>query len=257
MRTLKLLKSGIIAGVLAVAMSGCIKSEDPEFSVNVNSAFVEQYGSGSSAQFAPYILIYSQTHMIKSAEVSFKSMPYSFKSIGVYGNAMEISASGGIYGGFPLDYSLPNGDYKITAKDFEATSIATNGFTISCSDDQRIGELNVTKFGYTASEGIKAEWVAAENATHYGLVIMPMTEVEGTTVSFGKSLILWNGNGDKTKTSGTYNPRDFYTPGQKMRVGIAALAGNSDELQLPNVVVLVGKTFDIVWGTDYSDTVTE
>lgn len=251
MRTLSLLKQGIVLGVLAFSMSGCLKSSDPDFSIGVNQVFVMQRGEGTSAQFIPYISIYSQAYQIKSASVSFDGDKYSFSRIGLFGNTMEIS-EGGIYGnGFPASSTIPNGAYAITATNADATLTATNGFTINIATDRVMGAFNVTEFDYTSADGFSAKWDAVTNATAYGLVITPLVKnQDGTLVSMGKNLFYWDEGKDATKTSGKFNPRDLFQTGQEMNVAVVAYSSKNN--QMPDLLVQVGKTAYITWGTDYN-----
>lgn len=252
MRTLSLLKQGVILGALAVSMSGCLKSSDPDFTIGVNQVFVMQRGEGTSATYTPYISIYSPAYQIKSASVSFDGEKYSFSRIGLYGNTMEVSEGGFYGGGFSPSSSLPNGAYAITAIDGEGTLNATNGFTINIGTDRIMGAFNMKNFKYTSNNGFEAEWDAVTNATAYGLIITPLVKTQdGTTVSMGKNLFYWDEGKDVTKTSGKFNPRDLFQAGQEMNIAIAAYSSKNN--QMPDLLVQVGRTIHITWGTDYVD----
>ena len=252
MKTLKLLTLGAIAGGLALSMSSCIKSSDPDFTLGLNQVFVSQRGAGATATFAPYISIFSPAYQIKSASASNNGQSYSFSRIGLYGNTMELTNS--FYGGVSYSSDLPKGIFAITAIDAEAVRQATSSVTFSLEEKYIMGDLTVNEFTYTANGGITAKWDLVQNATAYGLVVTPFVEVKnengGTDqVSLGKNLLYWGTKADDKLTSGTFNPDNYFSPGQMLRVSVAAFSSKNN--LMPDIIVKESNPITIKWGTDY------
>ena len=249
MKALRIFKMNMALASLAIMMSGCLNSDDPDFYININQAFVSQYGTGDEAVFAPYISIYSLTHSVQSATLGYESNTYQFNRIANLSNSLQISAD--MYGGFPTSPTVPNGVYTINAVSSPDGLVANNSFTINLDGNLKLGPITLKSFTYKAAEGIKAEWEPVENAKNYGLVITPLAEVNGTYTSLGKGLYLWDGNDHGTENAGVFNPSNVFPEGQRLRVSFAAYGGNN--VQMPNVLVLEGETIEIVWGKDYEN----
>ena len=251
MKALKFLKMNMALAGLAIMMSGCLNSDDPDFTININQAFVSQYGTGDQAVFAPYISVYSLTHAVQSATLGYDNNTYQFNRIGNISNSMQISAN--VYGGFPVSPVIPNGTYTVNAVSSPEGLAANNAFTINIDKDLKLGPITLKSFTYKASEGIRAEWEPVENAKSYGLVITPLVEIEGVYTSLGKGLYLWEDDNHGSENTGFFNPAGVFPEGQRLRVSFAAYGGKNT--QMPNVLVLESTSIDIIWGTDYEEDV--
>lgn len=243
MKKLKNLKVKTALVGLAVLLSGCMNHE-VEFSIGVSQAFVLQYGTGDDALFAPYISIYSQSHEIASATVTYSGETYQFSHMGNLPNVMDVYDGG--YGRFHSTTTIPNGSYSISATSAEEGELATNGFSIKIEDSKKLGEIVLRHFYYTPSEGIVAEWDEVKNAERYGLILSPLAQIEGQQVLVGKTLFLFEDDAHSNRgNSGELN--GSFSDGQRIRVWFAAFSSTL----MPNMLAEQGPYIDITWGQAY------
>lgn len=162
MRLLSNLKLAALSLLFVGGMSSCMDSED-KFSVYPNMAYVLQSGIGENARFTPAIQLYGN-EPIAQAKATFDGNSWSFKKMDETGYFMEIASS---YMTSSLD-TIPNGYFAITATNAE-NEVATT--QVGFSGDKKLGEVNLTEFTYTASNGnVTAKWNKVENATSYYLM---------------------------------------------------------------------------------------
>lgn len=246
MKTNRSLKWFAVLGCTVLVFTGCLKTKDPQFFINVATAYVVQEGVSENAVFAPYMLVWSPTMQIQSATVEHRTNKYGLTKIGPYGNMVESSFSG--YTGIPFTDTLPKGPWIINASDAK-NRVSEYKLNFSLRENQKMGKLEVTSFSYTKADGISATWNPVENSTEYGLVITPVYQMEdGTTITMGNTLYNWTYK-EKDNRGGKFNPGNAFQDGQLLRVSVAAFSGNEESM--PNIVVLKSSARLITWGTDY------
>lgn len=237
---MRILKKLLFASaLLVVGMSSCTKIPDPEFSLEMQKPYVNQF---SKTSFAPYFYVqplYFANYIIKNAKATNGLKTYTLSNI-----AYGVQTSEG-----QSDSELPEGTYTITATSTggDVSSIST---TFNLSPDQIMGDLVVDSLIYSAKDNvIKAGWQPVENATAYCLSMIPIvtdSEDKNVLLEYATSFIYWNEN-DKKATSGVFRG-DESMRGKKYKISVAAFSGTNR----PNLVVQRDNhTAKIItWGTE-------
>lgn len=240
MRVLKNLL--FVFALLVLGMSSCTKIPDPEFTLEMQSPYVNQLADD---RFVPYFYVqptYFANFVIKNARATNGEKTYTLSNIG-YGVQTSEGQS---------DSKLPEGTYTITATSTDG-EVSTISRTFNLSPNQIMGEVVVDSLIYSASDNlIKAGWQPVENATAYCLAMTPVvTDTEGNNIEVEPQtqFFYWNEN-DKKATSGTFRGNENMR-GNKYKISVAAFSGTSR----PNLVIRKDNHTAriITWGTEPED----
>ncbi|WP_068689516.1 hypothetical protein [Culturomica massiliensis] len=158
MKTLKNLKSLLVIAALPVMMSGCVKSNDPEF-----TAYPGGYILQKNNDFAVYLNVTANETM-KSAEVISADNPFLFMRQVFNVNVWEIPETS-----LQWRREMPNGGYKFTVTNTKEES-AVAGFTLNIDKTKPLGTLKLKKFEMKNGEISMEVDGTVENATAYYLM---------------------------------------------------------------------------------------
>lgn len=160
MRTLSKLKLMVIATIITLGMSSCLKTEN-SFVIYPALAYVLQ---DANDEYQLQIQIYGN-EPIASANATFDSKTYSFSAVsGSQNYYMRLNSSYAL----PLD-SIAGGICQITASNAEGeTAVSQIEFR---STEKVIGEVTLTELSYDGdANSVTATWEKVENAEQYYLL---------------------------------------------------------------------------------------
>lgn len=161
MRTLKNLKYLLVVLALPVLMSGCLKTEDPNFTCS-GGGYMYQKNIGGTPYYAVYLNL-TANEVLKKAEY-YTDSPYMPTALSqVYNTGIwEISER---YMSWKT--ALPNGTYNFIATNGNAETTTTSAiFNI----DKSLGEIDLKKFEIKGGDISMELNKEVENATGYYLM---------------------------------------------------------------------------------------
>lgn len=197
MKMLKYVKMILVVGALGISLSGCVSSDDPDFQVGVDNAYVIQKNNEfGGKQFAFYGTVFGAYGTVASMELRKDYLPLLLKKLGE--NYYETNPAWMTWG--PL--SNCNGSYTITAMDEEGVA-AQNSFTVSI--EKEMGELTITEPLKYENSRLTATWKKVDNATTYGFLV-GIGVKDGDTYTFSRINVIHVGaelstNGDNVTGS--------------------------------------------------------
>lgn len=175
---LKYVKMVLLAGALGVAMSGCVDSDDPDFQVGLERAYVIQKNTQSGGkQFAFYGTVMALYGTATSIELTKDYMPLPLNKLGE--NFYEINEWRMMWGGA---LASVNGTYTISAID-EKGIAAQNQFKLQI--DKEMGNLTITEPLKYENGRLTAKWKKVDGATAYGF-LLGIGEKDGDTYKFSR-----------------------------------------------------------------------
>lgn len=246
MKTVLNLKRFCLIGMLGLAMTGCLDSDDPEFGFNyayyVIQKNTENPDGSVSKEFAPYVGIRSTKEEIAEASVRYDNMPlFSFKKLSAYVYETVLR---------PVYYNtaIPNGEYVINAASANGET-ASAAFTLNV--DQSMGAMKISDFEYKEGSVI-ANWEKVENAQSYYLLIGFPEQVEMIKSYYRVNSVysnwstLNNANGKLEGRINLTTVSSAIKPGDELIIALVAVYAK-DQL---NKVYLESDYYKIIVGQD-------
>lgn len=221
MKTRNYLKSMLILATVAIGMSGCVKSSDPDFDFNSAAYVLQQntvYGEGYLASFSPYVAIASTYGLISDARLTHNGLPVSnFRKVGGYIYETQRLQN-------TMTPTIPNGTYMIVATNEEGET-ATRSFVFDIDNDKKLGNLNVKSIEYNPNRGVSASWDEVENATAYYFMYSIGVKNENGGISYyrvNNNYVSWGS--DPKATSGNVDISIFPIDAEVQIAVVAAYA---------------------------------
>lgn len=245
MKTLKYVKQILLVGTLGVAISGCVKSNDPDFQISGLKAYVIQKNAGSepvSKQFGTYVAMGASYGDVESASVTKDGMPLMYFA--------ELSEN--VFETRRLEWNSSldrtNGKYVVSTQD-DKGQVAQMNFTLDI--DKSLGTMKLTEPLKYESGQITAKWGEVENATVYAIMVGIGVKDASGAIKFyrlNSGYYYWNSTVDKT--SGRFNP-SYDIPNTPLSTGteliVAVVAANQTQT---GGLYLEGDYYRIVVGQD-------
>lgn len=249
---LKYVKMILLMGALSVAVSGCVDSDDPDFQVGLERAYVIQKNNSGGKQFAFYGTVMAAYGTATSVEFMKDYMPIYLKKLGE--NFYEVNEDRMMWGSL----ASVNGTYTLSAQDEKGVA-AQNLFTLKI--EKEMGDLTITEPLKYESGRLMAKWKKVEGATAYGFLLGIGQKEEGSgTYKFSRINTVYAGecslNGEEVSGSLTpynlevINNNNIATETELIVAVVAAIPSQSGTLYLE------GDYYKIVLGKDGIDPVT-
>lgn len=162
MKMLKYVKMILLVGALGAAMSGCVDSDDPDFQVGLERAYVIQKNTDSGKQFAFYGTVVALYGTATNVELTKDYMLLSLNKLGE--NFYEVNENRMRW--WPL--ANINGTYTLSAQDDKGIA-AQNSFEIKI--DKEMGDLTITEPLEYKDRRLTAKWKKVDGATAYGFLV--------------------------------------------------------------------------------------
>lgn len=237
---LKYVKMILLMGALSVAVSGCVDSDDPDFQVGLERAYVIQKNNSGGKQFAFYGTVMAAYGTATSVEFMKDYMPIYLKKLGE--NFYEVNEDRMMWGSL----ASVNGTYTITAQDEKGVA-AQNSFTLKI--DKEMGDLTITEPLKYENGRLTAKWKKVDGATIY-CFLLGIGQKEGDTYKFSRINTVYTGEGtpsgeEVTGSLTLYNlevNNNSIATGTELIVAVVAGTGNG--------VFLEGDYYKIVLGKD-------
>ncbi len=221
---LKYVKVMLLMGALSVAVSGCVDSDDPDFQVGLERAYVIQKNNGSvGKQFAFYGTVMAAYGTATSVELMKGYMPVYLNKLGE--NFYEVSERSMMWG--PL--ATLNGTYTLSAQDEKGVA-AQNSFTLNI--DKEMGDLTITEPLKYENGRLTAKWKKVDGATAYGF-LLGIGQKEGDTYKFSRI---------NTVYVGEVNPNGEDVSGSLMPHNLEVINNNSIASETELIVAVVAAT---------------
>lgn len=186
MKMLKYVKMILLMGALGVAVSGCVDSDDPDFQVGLERAYViqknDKYGGKQFAFYGTVMAVYGTA---TSVELKKEYMPVFLNKLS--DNFYEVNEKRMMWG--PL--ANINGTYTLLAQDDKGVA-AQNSFTLKI--DKEMGDLIITEPLKYESGRLTAKWKKVDGATAYGF-LLGIGQKEGNTYKFSRINTIYDGQG--------------------------------------------------------------
>ncbi len=239
MKTLMNLKRAFLFAALPFVVGGCVKSSDPDFSVNCSGYILQEntvIGEGQvESRFAPYVAVTSAYYGDVINKVTFGKDGNTYKMRKINDYLFES--------GLRFSETIPNGTYSITAQSSEGEVYST---AVNLKGEKKLGVLNVKEFKYQLGTGVTASWdpVEGENV-QYGLMFsVKVTDPYGVATFYraNNQYVRWqNDMGGGSLTEGNFNfMGQFSIPdGTEVQVAVIALSQNII-LEGPVKVIKIG-----------------
>lgn len=247
MKTLKMVRYGLLLATLPFLLSGCLKSDNQvNFTISTAGYFLQKFEEGTPV-YAPYIYSFSSQEIASAKLQCTENSNCSFVKKAT--NVWET----------PLLYSskMPNGTYEVLATNLGGET-ATQ--TLTFNIDKSLGELKLKKFNLESGT-IYAEWEAVENANEYCLMFSVRTKEMASSGGFNRYnnyYVKWDPY-NSAITSGSYKLKEVVsrTTGymlqdeDEVQIAFAALYGISGKGTLileskPHIVTIKSGNIDFL-----------
>ncbi len=225
MKTLAQLKRFMFLGILGVAVSGCLDSDnDPEFQIIGGNSYVIQRnvenGDNLIKDFTPYVWVAGNSKLSNVEVKSSDDKRISGKILEFYWESNTGSVS---------DITNLNGSYTITAtarvSDTEEQQDAT-AFTWQLENSNAMGKLVVKELKFEGTR-ISASWEKVDNATAVGIAYCPTMIDEYGGASFYRMFTKFdNVSRNNISNNRAYletNFQDPYEEGTTFQVKVVAI----------------------------------
>lgn len=242
---LKYARMILLAGALGAVMSGCVSSDDPDFQVGVERAYVIQKNTEfGGKQFAFYGTVAAFYGTATDVQLRKDYMPLFLNKLAT--NFYEVDARYLDWG--PL--ASWNGTYELSAMDEKGVE-ARNTFRIDIVKE--MGDLTLTEPLKYENGILTAKWKKVDGATAYGF-LLGVGKKDGDTYTFSRINTVYGGEctTDQDVVSGSLRPRNLelintngISDGTELVVAaVAAIVSQSGYLYLE------GDYYKIVLGED-------
>lgn len=201
---LKYVKMILLVGALGAAMSGCVDSDDPDFQVGLERAYVIQKNKEfGGKQFAFYGTVVAAYGTATNVELTKDYMLLSLNKLGE--NFYEVNENRMMW--WPL--ANINGTYTLSAQDDKGMA-AQNSFTLKI--DKEMGDLTITEPLKYEGGRLTAKWKKVDGATAYGF-LLGIGQKEGDTYKFSRINTIYAGQGivNGEEVTGLLTPYEVLT----------------------------------------------
>jgi len=224
MKTLAQLKRFMLLGILGVAVSGCLDSDnDPEFQISGGCYVIQRNGENGDnliKDFTPYVYVAGNG---KLSDVEVKSADNRISGR-IVGNSYWESNMKSV-----SDITDLNGSYTVTAtarvSDTEEQQGGT-AFTWQLENSNAMGKLVVKELKFDGSR-ISASWEKVDNATAVGIAYCPtMIDEYGGTSFYRMFTSFSNVSPNNISNNSAYLETSFqdrYEDGTTFQVKVVAI----------------------------------
>lgn len=231
MKTFGKIKLLLLFATIALGMTSCLKSSDPEFQFGISPLYILQTKDGEKDQFRPVMRIYAY-EAIKNASVKYTPANDKINAGNYRFVAGNVQTEKWLYG--MLSDSIPNGNYLLVASNQEDKQAS---LTILADINKKLGAVEST-ITYNVNDGIKAEWKKVDNATNYCLLYR-------TSEMQDWAYLNWNEGTSSSLEKGTSKPN--IENGTRVTFAVGAYY-SQNPYSMP--LIKAGEKLIVTWGTN-------